>query len=230
MLLDLPFVSVCTPTYNRRKHFHTIIECFKHQDYPKLLVEWVIIDDGSDKIEDLVADIPQVSYHRYENKMKLGEKRNIMHEKAKGDIIIYMDDDDYYPPERVSHAVSYLNDKPNILCAGSSKLYIYFKDIKKIYSFGPYFENHATASTFAFKKELLKITKYNSKDISGEEKYFLKNYTIPLIQLNPFKTTLLISHDSNTVDKKDIIKYGKLSKKNINVFIKNQHIIDLIDN
>jgi len=48
--------------------------------------------------------------------------------------------------------------------------------------------------------------------------------------LNPFKTTLLISHDSNTVDKKDIIKYGKLSKKKINVFIKNQNIIDLIDN
>ena len=225
---NLPFVSVCTPTYNRRKHFHTIIECFKHQDYPKNLIEWVIIDDGSDKIEDLVADIPEVSYHKYKNKIKLGEKRNIMHDKTKGDIIIYMDDDDYYPPERISHAVSSLIKNPNILCAGSSKLYIYFKDIKKIYSFGPYSDNHATASTFAFKKQLLDITKYNNDDISGEEKFFLKNYTIPLIQLNPFKTTLLISHDSNTIDKNDIIKYGNLSKKKINVFIKNQTIIDLI--
>ena len=29
--------------------------------------------------------------------MSLGEKRNIMHSKAKGSIIMYMDDDDYYP-------------------------------------------------------------------------------------------------------------------------------------
>lgn len=31
-----------------------------------------------------------------------------MHEKSKGDILVYMDDDDYYPPERVSHAVETL--------------------------------------------------------------------------------------------------------------------------
>ena len=229
MSVDLPFVSVCTPTYNRRKYFSTIIECFKHQDYPKNLIEWIIIDDGTDKIEDMIINIPQVCYFKYDKKIKLGEKRNMMHRKTKGDIIIYMDDDDYYPPERISHAVECLVNNPNILCAGSSKLYIYFKDIKKIYSFGPYSDNHATASTFAFKKQLLEITEYNNDDISSEEKFFLKNYTIPLIQLNPFKTTLLISHDSNTIDKKNIIKYGNLSKKYINVFIKNQIIIDLIE-
>ena len=32
-------------------------------------------------------------------KMTLGKKRNLMHEKSKGDIIVYMDDDDYYPPD-----------------------------------------------------------------------------------------------------------------------------------
>ena len=26
----------------------------------------------------------------------------LMHEKCKGDIIVYMDDDDFYPPDRVS--------------------------------------------------------------------------------------------------------------------------------
>ena len=29
-----------------------------------------------------------------------------MHEKTKGEIIVYMDDDDYYPPDRVNHAVN----------------------------------------------------------------------------------------------------------------------------
>ena len=30
--------------------------------------------------------------------MKLGRKRNYMHELSKGEIIVYMDDDDYYSP------------------------------------------------------------------------------------------------------------------------------------
>ena len=71
-------------------------------------MEWIIIDDGTDKIEDLVKDIPQVKYYKYDEQMVLGKKRNIMHEKCSGDIIVYMDDDDYYPPQSVSHAVKYV--------------------------------------------------------------------------------------------------------------------------
>ena len=60
-------------------------------------MEWIIIDDGTDKIKDLVQDIPNVKYFAYDEKMPLGKKRNLMHEKSEGDIIVYMDDDDYYP-------------------------------------------------------------------------------------------------------------------------------------
>ena len=91
-----PFVSICTPTFNRRPFIPYMIKCFQHQDYPKERMEWIIIDDGTDKIEDLVKDIPEVKYFSYETKMPLGEKRNIMHEKSKGSIIVYMDDDDYF--------------------------------------------------------------------------------------------------------------------------------------
>jgi hypothetical protein len=94
-------------------------------------MEWIIIDDGTDPIEDLVASHPCVKYFRLEEKISLGKKRNMMHEKARGDIIVYMDDDDYYPPERVSHAVDTLLDhrkrKTGIKLAGSSEMCIYFK-------------------------------------------------------------------------------------------------------
>ena len=39
-----------------------------------------------------------------------------MHSKTSGSIIVYMDDDDYYPPERVSHAVDVLQQNRNALC------------------------------------------------------------------------------------------------------------------
>ena len=31
---DLPFVSVCTPTFNRRPFIEYMIKCFLNQDYP----------------------------------------------------------------------------------------------------------------------------------------------------------------------------------------------------
>ena len=222
---DLPFVSICTPTFNRRPFWPYTIKCFKHQDYPKDKMEWIIIDDGSDLIEDLVKDIPQVKYFKYTEKMPLGKKRNLMHEKSKGDILVYMDDDDYYPPQRVSHAVNMLQTHPNALCAGSSEIYIWFKHIQKMFQFGPYGSNHATAGTFAFKRELLKDHKYEEHAALAEEKAFLKNYSVPFVQLEPKKTILVFSHIHNTFDKKKLLENGenqfqKTSPRTVDEFIK----------
>ena len=49
-----PFVSILTPTYNRRKFIPFLIACIKDQTYPKERIEWVVFDDGSDSIEDLL--------------------------------------------------------------------------------------------------------------------------------------------------------------------------------
>ena len=201
----LPYVSICTPTFNRRPFISHMIQCFESQTYPKELLEWIIIDDGTDKIKDLVCHIPQVKYFSYDKKMTLGEKRNLTHKKATGEIFVYMDDDDYYPPERVSHAVERLMSKPEALCAGSSEIYIYFKHISKLYQFGPYGPNHATAGTFAFKRKLLEQAEYENTASLAEEKAFLKNYTIPFIQLDPFKTILVFSHEHNTFDKRKLL-------------------------
>ena len=200
-----PFVSICTPTFNRRPFIPIMIKCFENQTYPKDKIEWIIVDDGTDKIEDLVSHIPQVKYFKYDKKFSLGKKRNITNEKAKGDIIIYMDDDDYYPPERISHAVSTLQKNPKALCAGSSIMYIYFKHIDKMYQFGPYGPNHATAATFAFRKELLQQTRFDETASVAEEKKFLKDYKIPFVQLDPLKSILVFSHNHNSFDKKVLL-------------------------
>ena len=201
-----PFVSICTPTFNRRPFISAMIKCFEHQTYPKDRMEWIIIDDGTDKIEELVKHIPQVRYFKYDDKMVLGKKRNLMHSKAKGEIFVYMDDDDYYPPERVAHSVETLLANPNALCAGSSAIYIYFKHVKKMYQFGPYGPNHATAGTFAFKRELLKHSSYDEGAALAEEKNFLKDYTVPFVQLDPMKTIIVFSHEHNTFDKRILLE------------------------
>jgi len=202
---ELPYVSVCTPTFNRRPFFQSTIQCFNHQTYPMHRMEWIIIDDGTDKIEDLVASHPNVKYFKSSEKMTLGKKRNLMHANSCGDIIVYMDDDDYYPPERVSHAVESLMANPSILCAGSSEIYIFFKHLGSLMQFGPYGPNHATAGTFAFRRELLTHTKYNDDACLAEERFFLKDYTIPILQLDPTKVILVFSHNHNTFDKRKLL-------------------------
>jgi glycosyltransferase involved in cell wall biosynthesis len=205
---QFPFVSVCTPTFNRRPFIPFMIKCFENQTYPKDRIEWIIIDDGTDKIEDLVSHIPNVKYFKYDKKLTLGKKRNISHEKSSGDIIVYMDDDDYYPSDRITHAVEMLQKNPTALCAGSSEMYIYFKHISKMYKFGPYGPNHATAATFAFRKELLKQTQFDESACLAEEKHFLKNYTVPFVQLESKKSILVFSHNHNSFDKKQLLNQG----------------------
>jgi hypothetical protein len=159
-----------------------------------------------------------------------------MHDKSKGDIIVYMDDDDYYPPDRVSHAVNTLLANTYALCAGSSEMYIYFNDRKRMVQFGPYGKDHATAGTFAFKRQLLKQTRYNEDACLAEEREFLKGYTIPFVQLDPMKTILVFSHSHNTMDKRilldniDIVghpdsQYAKYSSKTLGDFIKDDKIV-----
>lgn len=211
-------VSICTPTYNRVNFINGLIVNIINQDYPKYLIEWVIVDDGEDKTEEIIEKSKnklgeiKIVYVKLPKKVCLGKKRNIMHKYCTGNILVYMDDDDYYPPTRVSHAVEMLNKNPKLLCAGCSKIYVYFMDTKNIYHFGPYHSYHATANTFAFRRKLLEQTKYDDNDVLGEESKFLKNYQIPMIQLNTLKTILVISHQFNTFDKRQILKQGKKSK------------------
>ena len=65
-----PFVSVCTPTYNRREFIPMLIKNFLAQTYPMELIEWIVVDDGSDPVEDLFKDIPNVKYFYQKEKMK----------------------------------------------------------------------------------------------------------------------------------------------------------------
>ena len=227
-------VSVCTPTFNRRPFIAAMMECFNHQTYPRDRMEWIIVDDGTDPVGDLVSHHSCVKYYRIADKISLGKKRNLMHEKAQGEIIVYMDDDDYYPPERVSHAVETLlhhrKRRTGIKLVGSSEMCIYFKGVGEgqMVQFGPYGPNHATAATFAFWKDLLSDMglAYEESACLAEERAFLRGYTVPMAQLDPMKVILVFSHEHNTFDKRTLLanmgrdQNMRVSAKTVSDFIK----------
>jgi hypothetical protein len=98
------------------------------------------------------------------------------------------------------------------MIAGCSEMYVYFDSKQKMYRCGPYKEYHSTAATFAFKKELLKETSYNNENALAEERHFLKNYTIPLKQLDSLKSIIVFSHKHNSLNKEKLLDSLELTK------------------
>jgi glycosyltransferase involved in cell wall biosynthesis len=230
---NFPFVSIITPTYNRRRFIPYLIQMVEHQDYKKSRMEWIILDDGQDKVKDLFDEaskrMPFIRYIALDEKLTIGAKRNRLNEEAKGSLIVAMDDDDYYPPCRVSAVVNAFKQKPyaNHELAGASEIYMYYSDIKTIYKLGPYNPNHATNGTMAWKSSYAKSHRYDETVTHSEERSFLDNYKHPMIQLDPFKVMLVMSHSENTFDKKKLREqenpFIKKTEMKLKTFIKEKN-------
>jgi glycosyltransferase involved in cell wall biosynthesis len=86
-------------------------------DYPADKIEWVVVEDA-EKSEDMASDKIinfQVNYKKIsvkyipiQGRMTIGEKRNHGIEHATNDIILFMDDDDHYPPTSFRRRVAWL--------------------------------------------------------------------------------------------------------------------------
>jgi len=225
--MSKPFVSVLTPTYNRNKFIPYLVKCYRAQTYPKESMEWILFDDGPESCEKVFLEctkgLPNIRYIHSEDKLTIGAKRNRLNSESKGEICVAMDDDDYYCPERVAHAVSMFKLHPEIDLAGSSQIFIFYTASKHIISLGPYNKNHATNGTFAYRKKYGKTHSYDEHVTHAEEKSFLENYIHPMIQLDPMKVMLVMSHSENTFNKDEFLKMA-LDPNNTNPLIKISHI------
>lgn len=209
--MSRPFVSCICPTYNRRRFLPFLLRMFNGQTYPKDRRELIIVDDSPETNEDIIKQYnvdKNIRYYHLKEKLELGKKRNYINSLIKGEYVVCFDDDDYYPPERVAHAITMLQSSKKQI-AGSTRISIYYTALDKIYEFGPYGPNHGTNGTFAYHRDYLKNHQYQDDAKMAEEKYFLKDYTEPLVQLDPYKTIICISHASNTFDKHNVIKTGR---------------------
>lgn len=213
---ERPFVSIITCTYKRAKFFRTAKMMVAAQDYPHDKMEWIIIDDtpGLDSSAEFPEFIDGIRVHYYylNKKIPLATKRNLLNHRAQGKYIINMDDDDYYPPCRVSHAVETLMTQGTEL-AGTTVMYMYFAKDKRIYRLGPYRENHGTAATLAYTKAYTETHNFGDGNYA-EEGVFTEGWKNKMAQLNPMKTVLALSHSDNTIEKTIFLeqKYGHVGR------------------
>ena len=232
--MSRPFVSVLTPTANRRKFIPYAIQMFKAQTYPQASMEWIVLDDGTDKVGDLFAasGLKNVRYVALDEKLPIGAKRNRINELAKGEICVCWDDDDYYCPDRVRQSVTRLRSAPGgrIPVAGCSHLYLYYTDRKEIWSVGPYNRNHCTNGTMAYWRSYFKTHRYDDKAEKAEERAFMDNWATPVLQQEPDDVMLVICHSKNTFDKRKLLEQKNPSMKKTDFklkrFVKDKRIIE----
>ena len=208
-----PNVSIVTPTYNRVEFIKILFKCILNQNYPIDKLEWIIVDGQNNN--DLLNELPELKKElKTKSKLKiiyyslpinennkLGALRNKTNELSSGDIIVCMDDDDYYPPNRVINAVKGLQ-YGKLDLAGTSKLFIYDFDLDEVIEFGPFHKNHSTNNGMAYTKTFANKNKYNNTDAYSEEKVFLNNYRYNMIQLDTKDSLLHLSHNLNTINKR----------------------------
>jgi glycosyltransferase involved in cell wall biosynthesis len=115
-------VSCIMPTYNRREFVPHAIRYFLRQDYEPR--ELIIIDDGTDPVEDLVPPDGRIRYYRLNKKITLGAKLNMACQYAKGTIIAHWDDDDWYAPRRLTYQVETLMREGTDICGINKLLYL----------------------------------------------------------------------------------------------------------
>lgn len=220
-------VSVLTPTYNRRKFIQTSIACFKAQEYPQDKMEWIILDDGTDKVKDLfdASGLKNVRYIALPagEKLPIGAKRNRLNELATGEIVVCWDDDDFYPPDRVKKAVNRLRSVPGrrVPVVGCTLLHLYFSDRDEIWSIGPYGQNHCTNGTMAYWRSYFKDNRYDDTAEKAEERKFMRDWQTPVLQLQSEQTMLVICHAHNTFDKRILLAQKNPLLKKTTLKLKN---------
>jgi glycosyltransferase involved in cell wall biosynthesis len=166
-----PLVTCAMPTCDRRAFVPLAIRFFQRQDYPRL--ELLILDDGVDPVGDCVPDDPRVRYIRLDGRHSVGAKRNLACAEARGEIIVHWDDDDWYPPSRVSRQVHALVDRPAEVC-GSSRLLFFDPAAERAWSY-EYVAGHqpwVAGTTLAYRKDVWSRNPFPDAQV-GEDARFL---------------------------------------------------------
>ncbi|HXD33272.1 MAG TPA: glycosyltransferase family 2 protein [Pyrinomonadaceae bacterium] len=110
---DLPLVSVVTPAYNQADFLRDTLESVLSQDYPN--IEHQVIDDGStDSTPEILKEYADRIF--VESHQNRGQTSTINKgwERAKGDIVTWLNSDDTFLPGAVSTAVNYFEEHPDV--------------------------------------------------------------------------------------------------------------------
>lgn len=211
-------VVVCTPTYNRRWAYEFSRDCLNKQLEQDWV--WLVVDNSDDPEKDWspFQHDDRVVYHKIEGKKPVAWLRNYCLEQALKldfEYLVFWDDDDYYPPTRISGGISALEKTPDADIAGSTRMYILLTRENAMMLTGPFQENHATAATWTVRRRYVEANRFDETRTRGEEVSFTKDWKAKMVQVSPEECIVVMGHAHNTVDKSEILKHPRSYRSDI---------------
>jgi len=215
----LPNVSILMPTYNRNKFIELILHNILSQTYPKNKLEWIIIDDGEEKLindENKIRNIIfpiKLKYIRInpKNKLKIGEKRNYLVKYCSYDYCINMDDDDIYLNNYILKSILFLLAKKTDL-VGSNQMIFYFPKHQAFTKISCRSKRQIHEATMCFKKNHWMKTKGFKNSNSSEGSKMIDRYEENVYNINIDGLMYCLCHENNSYPKDSF-----LHKKPVNL-------------
>jgi glycosyltransferase involved in cell wall biosynthesis len=122
-MTTLPKISIITPSYNQGHFIEETITSVLDQNYPNL--EYIIMDGGSkdDTVEVIKKYQRYITYWVSEKDKGQSDAINKGFRKATGDVINWLNSDDYYEPGTLLHVGEIFSDPDVMAYCGKSRIF-----------------------------------------------------------------------------------------------------------
>jgi glycosyltransferase involved in cell wall biosynthesis len=122
----MPLVSVLIDTYNHERFIEEAIESVLAQDFPAADREIIVVDDGStDRTPELLRQFePQIRILRKQNGGQ-ASAFNVGIRECRGDIVAFLDADDWWAPTKLSQVVAAMNEDPEVGFVGNGIISVF---------------------------------------------------------------------------------------------------------
>jgi glycosyltransferase involved in cell wall biosynthesis len=194
-----PSVAAIMPTRNRRRFVSQSILYFLRQDYERK--QLVVVDDGEDRIEDLIPDDSRIRYVHVGRRLSIGAKRNFACELTDAELIAHWDDDDWMAAHRLTAQVTALLSSASDLCGLRELLYYKPDDGEAwLYSF-PGARRWIAGGTLMYRRAVWAKTRFPDTDI-GEDTAFVQRQAVERVTvINDLSFYMGVIHAGNTSPK-----------------------------
>ncbi|HQV94448.1 MAG TPA: glycosyltransferase family 2 protein, partial [Anaerolineales bacterium] len=118
----MPLISIITPSFNQARYLEQTIQSVLGQDYPR--IEYIVVDgastDGSVEIIEKYGrrggvSPPKITWWISEKDSGQADAINKGLVRATGDIVAWLNSDDYYLPSAVSAAMKLFEENPEVV-------------------------------------------------------------------------------------------------------------------